>query len=421
MTRDTQRPVVAFLNLRRTPTEQQGPLKAAQALGVEVILLGEAIPAGLSPEVVVASRRLRSCFDEQEVLTALAEELGDRELRGVVTWSDAAVQTVARVAQAYGLPGQSPESADICRDKSRMREALAARHPTLCPRFARVREWGETLRASRELTFPLVLKPVSGSGSKGIYRVADETELRAAHRALTELVDPARDPIFTGHHGDLILEEFMTGSEHSVEGVVHEGRVTILGVTDKRTNEPFRLETGHVFPSQLPAGTLAAVHDLTHAVVASFGMDDCTFHLECIIGPDGTARLVECAGRGAGDFILSDLVGLATGAPGCTDALRVALGQEPRPGRPFLVAGLRKIMAEAEGTLRSVEGVDAALRVPGVEKIVLERPLQAAVQLPPRDFASSVIGAVIATAPTAAEVEAILDEAVGLITPVVTP
>ena len=62
-------------------------------------------------------------------------------------------------------------------------------------------------------------------------------------------LDPARDSIFTGHKDDLIVEEFLQGSEHSVEGIVQGGALTVFSVTDKRTTEPYRLEIGHVFPS----------------------------------------------------------------------------------------------------------------------------------------------------------------------------
>ncbi|TBT85041.1 ATP-grasp domain-containing protein [Propioniciclava sinopodophylli] len=406
--------------MRRTPTEQAGPLKAAMHTGVEVILIGDSIPTGLPTSLVTAQRKVASTFDAEDVLAVLDTELGGRPLAGVVTWSDAAVETVAAVGAAHGVPTASRNAAAICRDKARMRSALSARRPDLCPSFARVGTWAQTLAAASGMNFPLVLKPVSGSGSKGIYRVETVEELHRAHEALTALVDPGRDPIFTGHAGDLILEEFLEGSEHSVEGVVHDGRIVVFGVTDKRTTEPFRLEEGHVFPSRLPTADLASVDDLVQETIAAFGLDNSAFHLECMVGPDGKARLVECAARGGGDFIVSDLIGASTGRHAATNVLRVALGEAPHTAPPRVVAGVRKIMADREGRFERVEGLDEALRLPGVEKIVLERPRGATVHLPPRDFGSAVIGAVIATAPTVDEVEAVLDAAVAALVPVIT-
>lgn len=300
-----------------------------------------------------------------------------------------------------------------------MRAALAAQHPELCPRFARVGSLADTLRAAEGMTYPLILKPVSGSGSKGIYRVNDRTELESAYAALAALVDPVRDPIFTGHAGDLIVEEFLQGSEHSVEGVVFQGKPVVFGVTDKSTSEPYRLETGHVFPSQLPQEALDSIDDLVTKTVDAFGLDNSAFHLECIVGSDGRARLVECAARAGGGFITSDLIGLATGADAATQIVRVALGQAPQAASPRMVAGVRKLMAERPGTLQEITGLDEALRVPGVTRIVLERPIGAAVQLPPEDFTSSVIGMVIAVAPTAPELDEALSSAMSSLTAVI--
>ncbi len=415
----SSRPVIAYLNMRRTPTEQAGPLRAAQYAGAEVILIADSVPDGLPASLVTSQCKVTSTFDTAEVLTVLARELDGRPLAGVVTWSDAAVETVAEIGAVYGVPTASSEAAAICRDKARMRAALEELRSDLCPRFARVGSWEETAAAAEGMTYPLVLKPVSGSGSKGIYQVRDLEELRHAQKALTLLVDPGRDPIFTGHAGDLILEELLIGSEHSVEGVVFEGRPVVFGVTDKRTSEPFRIEVGHVFPSQLSRAALDSVHELVRETIAAFGLDNSAFHLECMVGPDGKARLIECAARAGGDFIVSNLVGLSTGFEGATNVLRVAMGHGPQTAVPRVVAGVRKIMAGQPGRFEELQGLDEALRIPGVEKVVLERPRGSAVQLPPQDFGTAVIGAVIATAPTAAEVEETLDEAIGVLAPVI--
>lgn len=413
------RPLVVYLNMRRTATEQRSPLFAARQLGYDVLLLADRLPVDLPEDIVVTSREVNTT-DEKAVVETIEELAGDHKVVAVATWSDTAVATAAAVAEWRGLRGLSREAAAVCRNKYLMRQALASHRPDLCPRYQFVRTEGEALKAFHSMTGPLILKPVSGSGSKGIFRVQNEADLRRAHAALTALVDGARDPIFVSHDGDLILEEFMEGTEHSVEGVIHDGRMTILGVTDKSTNEPFRLEVGHVFPSRLSAAALKSVHELTLEVVQSFEMDDCTFHLECIVSEHGRARLVECAGRGAGDFILSHLIGLSTGQPGCVNALRVALGEVPVSVEPYLYAGVRKVMATTEGNLSAVEGVGEALRVPGIEKIVLERAIGDLVELPPADFTKSVIGTVIATGGSAEELDRALEQAVSHIHPVIS-
>lgn len=406
----TGRPLVVFLNLRRTPLEHRAALNAAHRLGYQVALLADAVPAGLPAGIVVHTEQVPT-MDPLACTAAVRALAAEHDVAAVVTWSDAAVESVSAVAAELGLRAVSAETAATARNKHTMRTALAKVRPDLSPGFVHVTGVDAIAAAAAEVGYPVIVKPVSGNGSKGIWRLDTEADAQEAAAHLDGAVTAAADPIFAGHEGELIVEQFLAGSEHSVEGFVHDGVVSIAGITDKRTSEPHRLELGHIFPTGLGADAVARVSELTASVVQAFGMENGTFHLECIVGPDGVARMVECAARVGGDFITSHLVGLATGRSFCENVLLVATGQRPVLAPPTLVAGVRKVLAPRAGTLRAVGGVDEALRVPGVEHVVLERAIGAAVQLPPQDVMSCFVGAVIATGPTAAEVERSLDEA----------
>jgi biotin carboxylase len=411
---ESEKGVIVFLNLRRTPLEQRASIHAAHRQGYGVALIADSPPAGLPRDIVRVVHQVDT-FDDAAVDGAVAAIAAEHTIAGVVTWSDPAVETVSRIAAARGLHAPSPTAAKIARNKYLMRMSLEGRYD-LTPRFALVQSWEEAAKAAADIGYPLVLKPVSGNGSKGIFTVMGEDELRPAFEQLSSYVRPEVDRVFTGHSGEIVVEEFLVGTEHSVEGFVCRGEVFIAGVTDKTTTADYHLETAHLFPSELPADRLASVHKLTHAVVTAFGMDDCTFHLECMVGLDGGAKLVECAARVGGDFITSHLVGLATGVPFCENTVRVATGQAPVLGdKPVLYSGLRKIMASCSGTLTSIEGLLEALAVPGVEHIAIERTPGAVVQLPPADYMSCTIGAVIATGDSPQAVRASLDAALAAI------
>jgi biotin carboxylase len=279
-----------------------------------------------------------------------------------------------------------------------MREALAGQPDTI-PRYARITGWEELEKAAAEIGYPAVLKPTSASGSKGIFILHREAELRGAFDELMRYTRPEVDQVFTGNPNELIFEEFLAGSEHSVEGLVYQGEVVIAGVTDKETSEPFRLEVGHAFPSALEPDRYQAVLRLTRTVATAIGLDNCAFHLECMVGPDGTAKLVEVAARPGGDYISSHLVGLATGASFCENVLRVATGTPPRLGTSTgLHAGLRKVMAGGAGVFQGLDGLYPVLQHPGVKVAIAERPIGARVALPPADYGSSTLAAVIAVA-----------------------
>ncbi|MFI2372386.1 ATP-grasp domain-containing protein [Streptomyces sp. NPDC018833] len=420
MPEPSPRPVVLFVGLRKNPLEHRTAFEAAHRNGFSVALLAARPPAGL-PQALLAEVRAVDPHDTDAFDAAVDGVAAAHTVVGVVTWSDAGVEPAARAARRLGLPGIDPAAARLARNKYLMRHALADR-PHLIPRFARVRTWQDAVRSLDDIGLPAVLKPAAGSGSKGIFLLRDERELRPAFDELTRLTGTDGDSIFRHDRGDLVLEELLRGSEHSVEGFVHRGEVTVCGITDKTTTEPFRLELAHLHPSTLPGAARSAVHALTREAVLALGFDDCAFHLECMYDPGAGARLIEVAARAGGDFIGSHLVGLATGVPFHENVIRVATGRAPRlPDQPPLRAGLRKIMAPVAGKLVRVDGVDTALGVTGVQHVVLDRTPGTTIRLPPEHFSSSAVGAVIATGDTAVSVERALGAAVDAVRVEIAP
>lgn len=408
-------PVVLYLNLRRTHLEHGAALEAAHRQGYGVVLIADSVPPGLPRGIVRAVHQVDT-YDAEAVDAAVTKVCAEHELAGVMTWSDRDVESVSRIAARLGLPAPSPEAARIARNKYLMREALAA-HPDTIPRYAKVSDWESLVKAAAEIGYPAVLKPTSASGSKGIFVLRGEDDLEPAYGELIRYTRPEVDRVFSGNPNELIIEQFLEGTEHSVEGFVHNGEVFIAGVTDKQTTEPFRLELAHVFPSALPEPALAAVHRLTRTVIEAIGLDNCAFHLECMVSGN-SAKLVEVAARVGGDFITSHLVGMATGRSFAENAVQVATGQRPElTTENVLHAGVHKIMAERGGVFAGLDGLAQALAVPGVRHIVVERAAGAEVALPPEDYMSSTLGAVLATGDSAESVRNTLQTAVGVITP----
>lgn len=392
-----------FVNARRTQLERGAAFEAAHRLGHRVVLLADQVPDGLPGGVTAIQADTAAIPDDR--VDALAREHG---FAGVLAWSDRDVRTASRIAARLGLPAPTPAAAHRAKDKAAMRAAVAASAPDLVPRFARVRGPDDLPAALAAVGLPGVLKPAASSGSRGIFLVADATALATARERLAGF-------------GALVYEEFMPGTEHSVEGFVHRGEVHIAGVTDKLTLDPFRIELAHVHPSGLLASVLARVHTVARRVIDALGLDDCAFHLECMVGPDGRVRLVEIGARGGGDFIASHLVALATGRSFAENAIRVATGRAPLPADgPPMGACVRKLVTDRTGVVAAYAGLDVAAQVGGVRHLVVERPVGALVEQPPQDYKSCVLGAVIAAGTTAGEARARAETAAAAVRVTVT-
>ena len=297
---------------------------------------------------------------------AIAEKCCEIGIDGICTIaSDLAAVTVGYVAQVLGLSGNSPECVRRSTNKHAMRRAFeAGGDPSPKSILA---ERAEDL-ISAGLRYPLIVKPLDRSGSRGIMKLEGPGRMgkagseagtggrqgeagakaEAAERsgdagaetgAWVHPEDPEERRILDaaienaknqGFEKKALAEEYAEGEEYSVEGLSWQGRHRILTVTKKyTTGSPHFIETGHLQPAGLSPKTESEVRRVVAHALDSLGVTCGASHSELKIAPDGTIRLIEIGARMGGDLIGSDLVPLSTGVDYVAEVIRCALGQEP--------------------------------------------------------------------------------------------
>ena len=292
---------------------------------------------------------------EKEKILSLAAPL--RPAAAATIGSDLAGITVNYLTNRLGLPGNPPETAVLATDKPAMREAFRAAG-LYTPRFltfARGKTHGEPVcvrpqdaaRVSGEAVrtasggdcrpgrrdgrschpeifdgwqWPLIVKPVDRSGSRGVTRVDDFRQL-----------PPALELAFScSFSGEAIVEEFIEGEEFSCEGISFEGRHRLLQVTKKYTTEaPSYIERGHLESAALTEKYLEMVKPTVFRALDALHIRNGASHTEVRVRPDGEICLIEAAARMGGDCIGSDLVPLTTGLDYVGMVLDAALGLPP--------------------------------------------------------------------------------------------
>ena len=313
--------------------------------------------------------------------------LGGR-VAGVTSSSEYSIVTAGEVARALGLPHPDPEAVRRCRDKSVQRTRLdEAGVPG--PAFAAARTPEEAAAAAAQIGLPVVVKPVAGSGSIGVRRCRDLTEVYAAagyvlHTDPAELALPAQPAV--------VVEEYLGGVEYSVETLDE----LVVGITRKHLGpEPHFVEVGHDFPAPLGAADRAAIGDTALAALRALGLGWGAAHVELRHTAAGP-RVVEVNPRLAGGMI-PRMVQAATGIDMVFHVVARAAGRAevPQPSRAG-AASIRFLVAEAAGRLVEVRGVPAARRVPGVVEVGVIR--EAGRDVPLRRSFQDRLGYVIASA-----------------------
>jgi len=272
---------------------------------------------------------------------AILEKCNGIGINGVTSIaSDAVVPTVCYVAEKMGLVSNTYQSSKACTNKYLMRQKME-NHDVNSPRFDFV---GIDRQPSlSKYKFPLIVKPVDRSGSRGVSLVERNKDLQLA----------IQNAVKESFSGQAIIEEYVAGKEVSVESISWEGRHSILAITDKvTTGAPHFVELEHHQPSALNDTIQKKIREETLKSLDALEIRYGAGHSEFKITPEGEVYLIEVGARMGGDFIGSDLVFLSTGYDFLKGVIKIALGDYSKPVCPieknsgiyFLCENTRRLM-----------------------------------------------------------------------------
>lgn len=331
----------------------------------------------------------------ETVAAAKAVAASENEpIRGVVTFAEACVPTIARVAAELGLPGASDQTAYAARDKYAMRAALAAAGTVAQPEVRLARTATEACQAASEIGYPLVLKPIIGTGSMYVRSVGDEAELARTFEFMRRGAwhGVEYDPLHTAAHqqygGALLMEQFVPGPEVSVESLVVDGESRSFAIHDKP------LPTGPTFeevyactPTRLPAVLVNRLYEATAAVHKAMGITTGATHTEFRLRDGAEPVLLEVAGRMGGGPIYRSVL-LSTGVDMVAAVLDMATGRPPliEPRAQPVPVGFWNIFPARAGTLREIRGIEAARADPRVDELEIYRRPGDSLAVPPQTF-----------------------------------
>ena len=204
---------------------------------------------------------------------------------------------LAEVRRALGIPGTDPETADLFRDKARMKDELR-RHGLPCARHRLIRSWVDAEAFVAEVGLPLVLKPPAGMGCKATWRINTLDELRAALRSL-----------HAGPNHPALAEEFLRGREHSFETITIGGDVKFQSCsryypTPLEVVETPWIQWVVVLPRVIDGPDYADARELGVRAVKALGLETGFTHMEWFRRDDGSLAIGEIAARPPGAHIV---------------------------------------------------------------------------------------------------------------------
>jgi biotin carboxylase len=351
----------------------------AHGLGLKVVMTDanpDAPAMRLADEPVVLD-----IYDEPGHV-ALVDDLRSRyRLRGVFAEGADVEVTVAAAARYAGLPGIPVEAARNTKDKVRMRRCFeGAGIPN--PRWAEVQSRAEAKDESARIGFPLMVKSVDNSASRGTTRVNEPASLGPA-------VDLA---IANSSTNKALLESCFIGDEQSVETLFDaSGNCHHLNIVDRpfSSEGSYAIELGHVNPTRLGGAEQQILFELAEQAASATGVHFGAFKADTIWTAEGP-RILEVTARLSGGFDCQYTTPLSSGRNFIRAAMRLAVGMPLDPAD--LTHRMHKFAAAwvafpDPGLVRSINGVEEALHQRGVREVFLRVAVGDVIQ-PYRDCAA---------------------------------
>lgn len=301
----------------------------------------------------------------------------------VVTFTEYGLENTSRCAIDLGIAGDNLTAVLVTRDKSRTRALLdehglsPVRH-RVCASAEEAREFFASLGGE-----PMVLKPLDGGLSEGVFRVETEAEIAR----LWDRSSAARP-------GPVLAEEFCGGPEFSVESLSVDGVHEIVMITEKVTTPlPRFIELGHQMPARLSAGDHGQIVELITTLLDLAGQRTGPAHSEVRLTPTGP-KLIETQTRVGGDQIW-EMCELVTGVDMMAEAIATVADVPPPPRVRVAAAAAIRYFGYENMRVVDVAGLDEAGRARGVLRVQCD--LAAGLQLGPLTGSYDRQGYVLAT------------------------
>lgn len=291
-------------------------IKTAKKLGYETILCDFLID---NPGQYEADKfYLVSTTDKEAVLKVAIQE----HIDGILAYaSDPAAPTAAFVAEKLKLPGNPYQSVEVLCNKDRFRMFLAA-NSFSTPMAKGYVSIEKALSDRKKFNYPIIIKPVDSSGSKGVTVLYRDTELENALRFAFS---------FSRCH-KIIVEHFIEKKHPYLIGgdiFIIEKRIALWGLLNcHRDNQVNPLvPVGKSYPLQLEEKDIEKVKETLIAIVEKLGICNGAMNVELVIDKNDFVWPIDIGPRSGGNMI-PDLLGDMFGVDISEMAIKSAMGEK---------------------------------------------------------------------------------------------
>lgn len=316
-------------------------IRAAKRMGLYTIVAS--IP-GEYPGFALADKAYYINTTDKEAILAMAKQ---EQIDGIcTTGTDVAVSTIGYVCEHMGLTGLSEAAAVRATDKAQMKQAFA-KGEVAAAVYRKAESLEEVYEAAKEIGYPVVVKRVDSSGSRGITIVKEESQIEEAYRTALERSSKKY----------VLVEERLKGTEIGVDGVVQNGRIVFLAPHEKFVyrSKNITIPAGHGFPYRGNQKVQQEIRLQMERAVRALGLDNCSINADVFVDNDRVS-VIEIGGR-TGATCIPELISMYYGFDFYEKILENAMGipLDFSPEKEGVPCMAKLLMSPVNGTITSID------------------------------------------------------------------
>ena len=335
-------------------------VRKAKEMGI-VTVVADYYPPEKSPAKQIADEAIEVSVTDVD---AVVKVIREQHIDGVfVGFNDMLLPFYAEICRKAGLP---------CYGTKAQFETLIAkdRYKALCRQFG-VPTIPEYDIDDENIKYPVLVKPVDSSGSRGITICHDRQELE-------EAVETGKEASKTGK---VLIERYMDGREVTVFWTFQDGNYYLSALANRHVKhnqgtDVIPLPVGYTFPSVYLPKYRAEVEENCKRMFRHLGIRDGMMFMQCKV-EDGTCYVYDLGFRLTGSLeykILKRVCGYDPLEMMIAFALTGRMGEESIAGKAvpeFQTPAFNVSCLCAPGTIKAITGMDEVKALPEVDDVVL--------------------------------------------------
>ena len=326
-------------------------IRIAHRMGLKVVVADgnpEAPGRDLADDFILVN-----IYNPEDVLASVKKYADNNVINGVITVAADNPMSVALTTEYLNLPGISKETATIATNKLLMKEVFTKNNLPV-PWYKSVETPDDVSDILCNRPGKYVLKPIDSRGSRGVVRLSASSEIASAWQYSIQYSQLKQ----------LILEEWIEGSQLSTESLVWKGKSYLCGVADRNYNRleelyPYVVEDGGETPSRYSPDVDSKLTELMTVAAQCIGIESGSIKGDIVLTDKGP-YIIEIAARLSGGYFSTHTIPYVYDINIIEQVIKIAIGEIPElPQLPLknIAFQANRFLFLPEGRVKSIKNI----------------------------------------------------------------